>query len=49
MNTYVTLCILLVIAVSFCTWLVYNHYQHEKKFFSTLNEPLDNKGKWWYN
>ena len=49
METYITLTYLLIGACIFVGWLVKTHFQHEKKFLNTFDEPLDNKGKWWYN
>ena len=44
-----TLITLTVGAVWFLNWLVHQMYDHDKKNNTTLNKPLDNKGKWWYN
>ena len=49
MDTYITLSCLLVGAIIFAGWLIYHHYQHEKKYLNSFEKPLDNKGKWWYN
>lgn len=49
MDTYITLIALMVGAVWFLNWLVHQMYDHDKKNNTTLNKPLDNKGKWWYN
>ena len=49
MNTYVTLSILFICGVSFLIWLLKSFFNHEKNSFTTLNKPLDNKNKWWYN
>ena len=49
MDTYITLTILLISSFVFMVWLLVNYFKHEKKFFTTLNLPLDNKGKEWYN
>jgi hypothetical protein len=49
MDTYITLSILLGLMV-YCVYFVLRAYfSKEKKNFTTLNLPLDNKGKWWYN
>ena len=49
MNTFVTLTILLIAII----WAIVKVYgalaRHDKNFYTTLNLPLDNKGKWWYN
>lgn len=49
METYITLTYLTVGAFVFVVWLLKNYFSHEKKFFHSFDEPLDNKGKWWYN
>ena len=49
METYITLIYLTVGAFVFVVWLLKNYFSHEKKFFHSFDEPLDNKGKWWYN
>jgi len=49
MDTYVTLSCLLISGIVFVGWLIKQHFSHEKNFFDTLNKPLDNKDKWWYN
>lgn len=49
MDTFVTLTILLIL----CVWAIIKVYSsladHDKDSYTTLNLPLDNKGKWWYN
>ena len=50
MDTYITLTILSVGMVWLVYWILKNFYEHDyKKNYTTLNKPLDNKGKWWYN
>ncbi len=49
MDTFITLTVLLIATI----WAIVKVYsalaEREKNFSSTLNLPLDNKGKWWYN
>ena len=47
--TYVTLSILAIIGICMAYQIIRAWYSKEKKYFSTLNQPLKNKGKWWYN
>ena len=47
--TYVTLSILAIIGIITVYQVIKAWYSKEKKTFTTLNLPLDNKGKWWYN
>ena len=49
MDTYITLTVLLIGSLIFAVWLLKNYFKHEKNFFTTLNLPLDNRGKEWYN
>ena len=49
MDTYITLSILLISALSFTVWLLRAYWKQEKKNFHSYDFPLDNKGKWWYN
>ena len=49
METYVTLTILLIVAVIAVFSLLNVYFKHEKKNFHSYDFPLDNKDKWWYN
>lgn len=49
MNTYITLILLSILMVKILVFLLKAMIKKDKKSFSTLNLPLDNKGKWWYN
>lgn len=45
----ITLSVLAVIGIITLYIVVSSFFKKEKKNFTTLNLPLDNKGKWWYN
>ena len=47
--TFVTLIFLIIATTWFAGWLLVNLWKHDKMKYSTLNEPLKNKGKPWYN
>ena len=49
MDTFVTLTILLIAIVKLNIFLFQRLIEKDKDSYSTLNLPLDNKGKWWYN
>lgn len=49
MDTFITLSILLIL----CVWAIIKIFtalwERDKDCYTTLNLPLDNKNKWWYN
>lgn len=50
MNLYlITLSILAIIGIIALYIVVISFFKKEKKNLTTLNLPLDNKDKWWYN
>ena len=49
METYVTLSVLLIVAIVGVVSLLKTYFKHEKKNFHSYDFPLDNKNKWWYN
>ena len=49
METYVTLSVLLIVAIVGVVFLLKTYFKHEKKNFHSYDFPLDNKDKWWYN
>ena len=49
MDTYITLSILLIFMVWLCVKLLHALFEHDKKSYTSLNLPLENKGKWWYH
>lgn len=49
MDTFITLTILLIAIVKLNIFLFQHLIEKDKDSYSTLNLPLDNKGKWWYN
>lgn len=50
MDTYITLIMLSAGMIWFVNFLLHELYDKDYKNKSeTLNKPLDNKNKWWYN
>lgn len=47
--TFLTLGVLLVLTTWGAGWLIIALGKHDKIKYSTLNKPLKNKGKPWYN
>ena len=47
--TFLTLGVLVIASTWFVGWLVISLGKHDKIKYSTLNEPLKNKNKPWYN
>lgn len=47
--TFLTLIVLMILLSWFVIWLLVSLWKHDKMKYSTLNEPLKNKGKPWYN
>ena len=47
--TFLTLGVLVIASAWFVGWLIVVLCKHDKIKYSTLNEPLKNKNKPWYN
>ena len=47
--TFLTLGVLVIASAWFVGWLIVALCKHDKIKYSTLNEPLKNKNKPWYN
>lgn len=45
----ITLSVLAIIGIITLYIVVSSFFKKEKKNLTTLNLPLDNKSKWWYN
>lgn len=47
--TFITLGVLLVVSIWFVCWLFKALGKHDHLEYTTLDQPLKNKGKPWYN